>query len=193
MAHWDSERNGSIKPDSVGLSADLIWYICDKCNNPFPISYSKANINSVIEIPDTHCPFCRVSNTTISDVHINNTIKKINHKDFVCEICGKHWTFNINKKYKKGCPNCIHRRQTSIPEQLIYISLKRFFPQTINRYKCGKDEIDVYVPELNLGMEYDGQQYHTNNKAGRDISKSNRIIANGIKLVRFAIGLYISS
>ncbi len=185
MARWDFERNGFIKPENVGLSADLIWFVCNSCNNPFPLAYSKNNICDTIEISDSHCPFCGVNNATITDDYNNNTITKINDNDFVCEICGKHWDFNIKNKYKRGCPNCIHRRQTSIPEQLIYISLKRFFPKTINRYKCGKDEIDVYIPELNLGIEYDGQQFHTIDRIENDISKSNRIIANGVHLIRF--------
>lgn len=190
MAHWDPERNGTINPDNAGFSGDLIWYICNKCKNPFPLAYSNVNINPTMDISDTHCPFCGINSTITTDIQntkeiVHNNTKEINNKKFICEICGKHWDFNISEKYKKGCPNCIRRRQTSIPEQLIYVSLKRFFPHTINRYKCGRDEIDVYVPELNIGMEYDGQQYHTNDNAENDISKSNRIIANGIKLIRF--------
>ena len=52
-----------------------------------------------------------------------------------------------------------------------------------DREKLGKMEIDVFVPELNLGIEYDGRRYHEDPM--RDYEKNRRCSLAGIKLLRF--------
>ena len=44
-------------------------------------------------------------------------------------------------------------------------------------------ELDVYIPELNLGIEYDGRHYHSD--PIRDYEKNRRCAQAGIKIIRF--------
>lgn len=58
---------------------------------------------------------------------------------------------------------------TSIPEQVIYYYLKKAYRKTVLSYSpewlrlshgSRKSEIDVYVPELDLAIEYNGSHWH---------------------------------
>ena len=65
---------------------------------------------------------------------------------------------------KRWCPYCSH--QTSFPEQVLYNWCLDNFGDTKNRAKISHDgitkEADIYIPSLNLLIEYQGQYYHQN-------------------------------
>lgn len=46
----------------------------------------------------------------------------------------------------------------------------------------GRKEIDIFLPELNIGIEYDGVAWHKDIK--RDLEKDKECINNGISLIR---------
>ncbi len=71
---------------------------------------------------------------------------------------------------------------SSFPEQAIFYYIQKVFPNSINRYKCGKQEIDVYIPELNTGIEYDGFGWHQD--LDRDLRKNKQIAASNVYLIR---------
>lgn len=70
---------------------------------------------------------------------------------------------------------------TSFPEQTILFYIQKLFPDA-KKYKSKEiSEIDIYIPELKIGIEYDGF-YHKDVK--KDIYKTNKCLKNGIKLIR---------
>jgi hypothetical protein len=71
---------------------------------------------------------------------------------------------------------------TSFPEQAIYHYIKRNFPTAINRHSKFQYELDVYIPELRLGIEYDGR-WHIDKK-DLDIKKNIYFTENNILLIR---------
>ncbi len=103
---------------------------------------------------------------------------------------GHEWQCAINARIRNNklynrCPTCSSYLRTSIPEKIIYYYLKKKYPKTIANYKpewLRPKEIDIFIPELNVGIEYDGYYYHGNSK--RDIEKDNLCLAKGINLVR---------
>jgi len=83
-----------------------------------------------------------------------------------------------------GCPDCSRESQTSFPEQAIHFYLKHIFCDAINRYKYNnKLEIDIFIPSLKLGIEYDGIYYHQN-KRKFDSRKERHLLDEGISLLR---------
>ena len=52
-----------------------------------------------------------------------------------------------------GCPKCNSAKST--PELRVYCELKTIFPYTESRKKILGRAVDIYIPELNLGIEYD--------------------------------------
>ena len=75
--------------------------------------------------------------------------------------------------------------QVSFAESSIAYYVAKVFPDTITSYRPdslrGK-ELDIYIPSLNLGIEYDGGIFHKN--LGKDLSKNRLCEESGIKLIR---------
>ena len=66
----------------------------------------------------------------------------------------------------------------------IYFYFKRRYSSTINRYIKDNEEIDIYIPELNIGIEYDGSFWHVINDSGKysdyvTLFRDERVDING--------------
>ena len=101
--------------------------------------------------------------------------------------CKKHGSYpaalrsRTNKHHPTGCPDC--KAQTSRNELRIYFEFKAIFGSVIHRDKSFGSEIDVYLPEFQLGIEYDGAFYHKN-KIKNDRQKIQDLNDKGIELIR---------
>ena len=85
----------------------------------------------------------------------------------------------------RHCSKCARQRHSSGIELKVYYYIKKYFPDAIQGYS-DKDnnltELDVYIPSLNTGIEYDGSYWHQD--VNRDINKDNICNDIGIKLIR---------
>lgn len=199
---WDYEKN-PIKPDEISpFYRKKIWWHCKKGH-----SYQSLPGNKILN-NGGNCPYCssqRLCRET-SLAFDNEDLAKQWHPTknglitpdnvfansnkyawWICPICGHEWSAKICNRNtnNRGCPNCAKGRSTSVPEQLIFYTIKEYFPDAINRFKFGKDEIDIFIPSINVGIEYDGQRFHNEKKLSYDIAKSQRIANAGISLYRF--------
>lgn len=106
---------------------------------------------------------------------------------WLCPVCGTEWQQTIHTRTKgEGCPRCGHAYQTSEPEQIIFYYIKKVFPDSINSYKSeflGRKEIDIYIPSIKTGIEYDGAFWHKN-KTVSDTEKALILKENGIYFIR---------
>ncbi len=103
---------------------------------------------------------------------------------------GHQWTATVlNRTYSMSkCPHC-DSSSTSFPEQFIYWSFKQILPDTQNRvilfqsdeYTRGF-EYDIYVPDINLLIEYSGNIWH-DEKEERDNLKRELAITNGYNMI----------
>lgn len=88
----------------------------------------------------------------------------------------------------QGCPICARMAQTSFPEQAIFYYVKQAFPNAINSYQTIFDnemELDIYIPEINTAIEYDGSNWHSSHNALlREEMKYQICKENGIRLIR---------
>lgn len=199
---WDYKHN-TVKPDMIPPHyRKKVWWICSKGHSYSSLPGNKINNNG------GNCPYCSSQKLEKASSlgMVNPSLAKEWHPSkngrltpfdvfantskyiwWLCPICGHEWKAKCSNRNigRRGCPKCTIGRSSSIPEQLIFRGIKKLFPDAINRHKINKDEIDVYVPSLNLGFEYDGQRYHNKNKLHKDIAKSERLIKNGIILYRF--------
>ena len=83
----------------------------------------------------------------------------------------------------QGCIKCANALQTSFPEQAIYYYLKQIYSNAINRYKLdNKYEIDIFIPELKAGIEYNGYYYHKD-KTAHDDEKRRTCLKRGINII----------
>lgn len=71
---------------------------------------------------------------------------------------------------------------SSFPEQALFFYIQKIFPDAENRYQGFKSELDIYIPSLNVGIEYDGFAWHQNLE--KDVRKNNVLANKGVKIVR---------
>lgn len=199
---WDFEKN-TIDPDTIPPTyRKKMWWIC-----PNGHSYQSLPGNKVYHTGGD-CPYCssqklcretslgylnpelakewhptKNGNLTPFDVFANSN----NYAWWLCLACGHEWKAKINNRNigKRGCPHCANCRSSSVPEQLLFRAVKKHYPDAINRHRIEKDEVDVFVPTLNIGFEYDGQRFHNEKKMPKDVAKTKRLIDSGIALYRF--------
>ena len=84
-------------------------------------------------------------------------------------------------KDKTGCPYCTH--QTSSQEMRIMAELHFLDIKILSRYKLEKVEFDVFLPEFNIAIEYDGSYWHRDSEK-KDKKKTLFAKTNNINLIR---------
>lgn len=103
-----------------------------------------------------------------------------------CPVCSNEWQSIIAKRaIGQGCPVCAKGTQTSFPEKAIAYYLRMMGLDVAENYRAewlGSFELDVYLPELRVAVEYDGHAWHKN--VEKDIRKSQLCKQHGVKLVR---------
>jgi hypothetical protein len=99
---------------------------------------------------------------------------------------GHSYKSSVVQRTKKnsGCPHC--STQTSKPEIRILTELMSIFSTVESRFKIKKKEVDVYIPEFNVGIEFDGAYFHGNKKES-DLAKNKALKKIGIVLIRVRV------
>ncbi len=86
-----------------------------------------------------------------------------------------------NRTRGAGCRYC--NNQGSIPEVRIFCELETLFSDIKYRARISSIEVDVFIPSLNLAIEYDGSHWHAA-KDEKDREKNNALKAIGLETLR---------
>ncbi len=199
MEEWDYEKN-SVSPHTLkGNSRVKVWWKCKKCGESWEALVSNRTALN------RGCPYCekkiiRKGETDLESLYpylakewnfeknkgikpsevFSNSGKKYWWK---CNFCGYEWETAIYNRTKgHGCPQC-NLTGTSMPEQIILFYLKKHFNDAISREKICNYEIDIYLPSIKTGIEFDGIVWHKN-KTEKDELKNKILKENGIRLIR---------
>ncbi|MCL2564515.1 MAG: zinc-ribbon domain-containing protein [Defluviitaleaceae bacterium] len=196
---WHPVNNGNLTPDNVTTgSKQKVYWLCEKGHEWEATIQSRAKYGN-------GCPFC-VGRRVCSDnslqalnpelamqwhptkngaISPNDVTVSSNRKVWWHCTQGHEWESVIYSRNRSlSCPICTQGRQSSFPEQALYFYFKNVFNDTESRYKYkDKWEIDIFIPSLNMGIEYDGVYYHKN-KETRDLKKEKYITAEGVYLLR---------
>lgn len=199
---WDYEKNFPLTPSQIRCGTDKkYWWVCPKCH----ISYQASpNIRTS---QNTGCPYCTGRKvlagvndllTKRPDIALEWNYEKNGGllPTMVTEKSGRKVWWKCSKGHEwqckiaqrtigKGtqCPECQSGLNTSFPELAIYYYIKKCCFDAINRYKNSSlkiTEIDIFIPSLKAGVEYNGCHYHNKND---DDKKRTLIEENKIKLI----------
>jgi len=103
-----------------------------------------------------------------------------------CSICNHEWRTSINSRTNlgSGCPQCHRGLSTSAPEIRLWAEMTYVFGNTVkNRFKDLGFELDVFIPDLKIGIEYDGFKWHKD-RLPQDTKKYEQAKKNNIFLIR---------
>ena len=200
---WDYDKNDRGPETYYPQSNIKVWWKCSKCHSEWETSIAhRCSRNS-------GCPVC--SNIkVVKGLNDLFTIKPELEKDWdfdkntidpyalsvgskkkvwwKCER-GHSWqavVYSRTSDYQsRSCPKCNSEKRTSLPEKIIYFYVKQFFLDAKENYRPSflkQKELDIYIPSISTGIEYDGKNWHKNVK--RDILKDELCSKNNIKLFR---------
>lgn len=92
------------------------------------------------------------------------------------------------EKYEEEISYMCKLLKTSRPEQYIYAYIKNIFPSAVRGKKfewlLWNAEFDIFIPELNLAIEYDGFHWHKEKIGLSDTEKNQLAKENNITLFR---------
>jgi hypothetical protein len=110
-----------------------------------------------------------------------------------CNICNHAFEKHIDKGLHPICKNCFPVESNSKEQDEIYDWIRTIYKGVILKNVRGildyGLEIDIYIPDLNIGIEYNGNYYHSENFGRIDKEYHKRKISlaydKGIKLLSF--------
>ena len=112
---------------------------------------------------------------------------KDTQKEFIDIMCDKHGIFNqriSNHLHGQGCPKCGISISKGEDEIMDFLSK---FIKVEQRIKLeNKKEIDLFLPEFNIGIEYNGLRWHSDlfqKNNNYHLDKSNYCSEQGIRLI----------
>ena len=199
--HWDSERNG-VGPESVTIgSTKQVWWKCDLGHSwqTTPNDRTSAHVG---------CPYCSgrrvlqgfndlaTKNPPIAaewDYERNGALmpEQVTSKSnrivwWRCPAGHEYKAPVCNRTLQnQGCPQCNKERKTSAKEKAVFYYVGKAFTDAIENVNLpwlGKRELDIYIPSLNIGVEYDGSTWHK--KPGVDEGKDKLCAKHGIHIIR---------
>ena len=202
---WHPTKNGTLSPENVGLKSHKnIWW---KCPNGDDHEYQATLAN---RSRGDACPICSghkvVDSNSLQtlnpllaeewhsslnkDLTANDVTIKSNKKVYwQCRVSPDHiWKARIHERTRgNGCPYCTLTPQSK-QELIITFELKTLFNRIDPKgFKTRLDgrlrAIDIFIPKLNLCIEFDGSYWHKG-KREMDKIKSNLLLKEGYSVIR---------
>lgn len=202
LQEWDYDKNLGIDPEHLLPSSNKkVWWKCKQCGGSWQ---SMLRQRTVVK---QGCPFCAhikpIDNINdfqtlypdlMKDWDFTKNIKNPNEYTahsgkkvwWKCHHCGHEWQSTIHNRTtnKRNCPSCT-MRTTSFGEQALFYYVKKIFPDAVNRYRIHNIELDVFIPSINTGIEFDGLYWHnTKDSILREEKKYYICKQHNIKLIR---------
>lgn len=200
-SEWDFKSNDKKPSEYTPGSNKIVWWICKNCKSSYKMSILSRTCSQ-----KQGCPYCagKKIKTGHNDLQSQfpNIAKEFDIKNnhitpdkvfcksskyyyWICSTCGNNYRMQVNTRTSahQSCPKCANRFQTSFPEQAILYYLKKYNLNAESRVKIDGNELDIFIPNKNIGIEYDGMYYHKNLQ-NREHKKNEIMKNNNIFLIR---------
>ena len=197
---WNYERNEGLTPENVFPNSNKsVWWKCTfghewralishrNKNRGCPVCSGKKILPGYNDLATTHP---KLIHEWDYEKNLNITPDEIGRgsEKKVWWMCnrGHSWSAAVYSRASGvGCPHCAKELQSSFPEKAVYFYVKKAFPDAIANYRPNSInalELDVFIPTLQIGIEYDGERWHQ--KIEKDLHKNKLCAEIGISLIR---------
>ena len=202
LTEWDYEKNDRGPGEYTPHSNDNVYWICSKCGYHFRAKINNRTLRKSCaccsgkvvvagknDFATTHPNLAKEWHPTKNgDLHPSDvTYGMAKRIWWVCPEGHEYPATPNHRSSGTNCPICNSGRQTSFAEQAVYYYVKKVFPDAISRYTeifSNGMELDIYIPSIKLGVEYDGMAWHKSDKLLREKKKYKICQDNGIHLIR---------
>ncbi|MCQ6348527.1 zinc-ribbon domain-containing protein [Bacillus cereus] len=209
---WSPTKNEGLLPNNVTPKSNKqIWWKCSTCKNEWRATVSSRTSGTSCPecAKDSRIKSFKkykLKNGSSLAGKFPELIKEWNYKRngditpeevnygsneefwWECEL-GHEWKAAVKSRTSKGtgCKHCHYELKTSFPEQAIYYYLNKVFEGVINPHKIeadgGKVDVDVFIAEYKIAIEYDGVFYHEK-RIRQDEEKNKKLNKLGIEIIR---------
>ena len=204
-SEWHPTKNGNLKPSDVLSSASqVVWWVCPngheyqaslnsrvvngKQRNGCPICSSKIVLKGYNDLESQYPEIAKEWDVQKNQGILPSKVLFGSHQKYwwICPFGHSYKASPENRTRGKGtgCPHCAKEQQSSFPEQAIFFYLKKQYPNAENRTLLFGKEIDVYIPEINTGIEYDGYRWHNEKTREKEQEKDTFFANKGIRIIR---------
>lgn len=208
-AEWDYDKNKGLKPEEVMLNTNRsVWWICKSCGYSWKTAISNRamgrgcpkcgliklgisisrpieGVNDLLsQAPELAQELHPTKNGELTAKDIARSSTK---KVWWLGHCGHEWQATVGSRFSgRGCPLCLKEFKISYPEKALFYYLRKYLKCVVEEnYKPtwlkGK-ELDIYIPTIKLGIEYDGCNWHKNTT--NDEEKDYLCRDNSVDLLR---------
>ena len=207
---WDNTKNGELTPTKVMIHTNkAVWWICSDCGYSWKssvanratghgcprcalIKYGISTAKPVVGVNDLLSQAPELAKemhpTKNNGLLASNIAKSSNKKIWWLGKCGHEWKATVGNRFAgRGCPLCLKEFKISYPEKAIFFYLNKYLLEldVVENFKPqwlhGK-ELDIFIPSLHFGIEYDGANWHQNTNS--DIEKNDLCKQKGVDLLR---------
>ena len=190
---WHPRLNQNPPEFYMPRSMDKVWWLCSDGHEweavidsrtsgrgcPYCVGYvASPERNFALMYPDLVEEWHTTKNTKTPDQYTPKSNFKVWWK---CQK-GHEWKATLySRSQGTGCPKCSN--QQSKNELRILTELMSVYERVEHRKKIVDHEVDIYLPELKVAIEYDGHYWHQNKHAA-DVIKQADISSAGVRLIR---------
>lgn len=176
-AEWHPTKNEDRIPEQFLVTSSMkVWWICSENHEWEALIQSRA-------VKGIDCPYCTnkkllvgfndfatVNPSLVSEWHPTKngdlapdefiTVSAI--KVWWLGVCGHEWEAHPQSRVRRnGCPKCsrhVSKAEKEIKAFLVSLGLN---VESSNRKILNGKEIDLWIPEKNMGIEFNGLYWHT--------------------------------
>lgn len=193
---WHPTKNGACTPQMVIAGSNKkAWWLCEKGHEwqavigdrarslGCPVCSNQKLLVGYNDLATTHPELAVQWHPTKNGDRTPQMVFAGNNKKawWICDK-GHEWEATVNSRRSgHGCPLCSGEAQTSFPEQAILYYLQKV-TDAQNRATVFGKEIDIWLPHLRVGVEYNGSYYHRN-KTKKDVAKVSFFAEKGIRII----------
>ena len=201
IAKWNYQKNIEITPNDLTAGSNKkVWWNCEKGHEwkatvwaivnggLCPICCGQQALEGYNDLQNLHPDIAKEWHPFKNAPLLPTQITSGSSKSKIWWVCRKGHEYQAtvaSRTRGTNCPFCDKENKTSFPEQAIYFYLNKI-TRAENRYLLnGNIEIDIFLPDINIGIEYDGYYYHSGDSATQKEEKKNVALKEaGIYLIR---------
>lgn len=202
-SEWNYSKNNGLKPgDFLPNSNKKVWWKCSKgheweaiinsrssSSHGCPICANQKVLKGYNDLATIFPEFLLEWNYQKNKVSPSEIIARTGKKYWwICKLGHEYEASPLDRFYGRGCSICNNERGTSIGEKTIFYYIQQNYKgKILSNYRDKKiknKEIDIFLPNLLIGIEYDGIYFHKNKQ--RDKEKDEICLENGINIIHVA-------
>ena len=133
--------------------------------------------------------FIEKAKAVYGDLYDYSKVRYVNYRTKVTVTCKKHGDFNVTPcnhiQNLSGCPKCANLVSKWENDVYGYITSLGVDAEQSNRKILNGKEIDIYIPEMKIGVECDGLIWHNEKTCDNNyhINKTNKAKNKGVRLI----------